>query len=127
MYISSGTRVSRIPGSIPGRTAPKRAAARRVRRVPEAKLDVAGPKEAPADVFDEKDLVRVIVEMPGIEEEDIKLDLKGDKLVISAERADHKYHQEITLPSVSQGDPEMTYRNGILEIKIEKNPEGPSE
>ncbi len=125
--ISGGTRVSRIPGSIPGRTAPKRAAARRVRRVPEAKLEVAGPKEVPADVFDEKDHVRVIAEMPGIEEKDIKLDLKGDKLVISAERADRKYHQEIALPSVLQGDLETTYKNGILEIRIAKIPEGPSE
>ena len=131
--ISGGSRRSRIPGSIPGsgsipgRTAPKRAAARRVQRVPEAKLKVAGHKEVLVDVFDEKDHVRVIAEMPGIEEKDIKLDLKGDKLVISAERADRKYHQEITLPSVSQGDPKTTYRNGILEVRIEKNPEGSSE
>ncbi len=125
--IGAGSGRSRIPGSIPGRTAPKRAAAGRVQRVPEAKLEVAGPKEVPADVFDEKDHVRVMVEMPGIEEKDIKLDLNGDKLVISAECADRKYHQEITLPSVPQGDLKTTYRNSILEIRIEKNPEGSSE
>jgi HSP20 family protein len=59
--------------------------------------------------------------MPGIEENDLKIDLKGDILDISAERDTRKYHKEILLPEkVEEGKMKVKYNNGILEIRIKK-------
>lgn len=96
-----------------------------------------GPKveeerEPIIDIFDEKEEIKVYAEMPGVNTEDIKLDLKGDILDISAKTGDRKYHKEILLPArAGQGFsladnaglvacPTFTYNNGILVIKIKK-------
>lgn len=85
-----------------------------------------GPKveeerEPITDVFDEKDEIRVYAEMPGVSQEDIKLDLKEDILDISVQNGDRKYHKEILLPvKVKAENLTSSYKNGILEIKIKK-------
>ena len=85
-----------------------------------------GPKveevrEPITDVFDEKEEIRVYAEMPGISEENIKLDLKGDILDISAQSGDKKYHKELLLPAkVKPENLTSNYKNGILEVKIKK-------
>jgi len=85
-----------------------------------------GPKveeerEPMTDIFDEKDEIRVYAEMPGVSQEDIKLDLKEDILDISVQSGDRKYHKEVLLPAkVKPETLESSYKNGILEIKIKK-------
>lgn len=79
-------------------------------------------REPITDVFDEKEEVRVYAEMPGINKEDIKLDLKEDILDISAKSGDRKYHKEILLPAkVKPETLTSSYKNGILEVKIKKS------
>jgi len=78
-------------------------------------------REPMTDVFDEKEEIRVYAEMPGVNEGDIKLDLKGDILDISAQSGDRKYHKEVLLPAkVKVETLTSTYKNGILEVKIKK-------
>src|SRR3989338_5449656 len=78
-------------------------------------------REPITDVFDEKEEIRVYAEMPGVNQEDVKLDLKGDILDISAQTGDRKYHKEILLPAkVKAENLTSSYKNGILEIKIKK-------
>lgn len=78
-------------------------------------------REPLTDVFDEKEEVRVYAEMPGVNEEDIKLDLKGDILDILAKSGDKKYHKEILLPVKVKSETLISsYKNGILEVKIRK-------
>jgi len=78
-------------------------------------------REPLTDVFDEKEEVRVYAEMPGVNEEDIKLDLKGDILDILAKSGDKKYHKEILLPVKAKSETLISsYKNGILEVKIRK-------
>ncbi|MFZ6016287.1 MAG: Hsp20/alpha crystallin family protein [Nitrospirota bacterium] len=78
------------------------------------------PQERPADIFDEEDHIKVIAEIPGVEEKDIKIDLVKDSLAISVDIPDRKYHQQLKLPCEPKGKLEKTYKNGILEVKIEK-------
>jgi len=78
------------------------------------------PQERPADIFDEKDYIKVIAEIPGVAEEDIKINLEKDGLTISVNVPDHKYHQELKLPCEPKGKLEKFYRNGILEVRINK-------
>jgi len=78
-------------------------------------------REPITDLFDEKDEIRVYAEMPGISEGDLSLDLKGDVLDISAQSKNRKYHKEILLPSKVKPETLMSnYKNGILEVKINK-------
>lgn len=97
------------------------------RRAPPAKRRAAAPEpevptveEPPADVFDEGACLKVVAEIPGVEEKDIKTDLAGDRLVISVDTLAHKYHKEIALPYAPKGKVERLYRNGILEVTLWK-------
>lgn len=90
------------------------------------KKTTAGPsveeeREPITDIFDEKEEVHLYAEMPGIDEKDIKLDLKGDILDISAHTGDRKYHKEVLLPvKVKPETLTSSYKNGVLEVKISK-------
>lgn len=78
-------------------------------------------REPITDVFDEKEELRVYAEMPGVNQEDIKLDLKGDILDISAQSGDRKYHKEVLLPAkVKPETMSYSYKNGVLEVRIKK-------
>ena len=85
-----------------------------------------GPKvdeerEPITDIFNEKDEIVVIAEMPGIEDDDIKIDLKEDILEISAVSKNRTYRKELLLPV--KADKQFLrhkFTNGILEIRIKK-------
>ena len=78
-------------------------------------------REPIIDVFDEKDYLEIIAEIPGVNEGDIKAEVKGDILIISAESGDRKYSKEVLLPKeADSGTIKSTYRNGILKIRLEK-------
>lgn len=76
-------------------------------------------QEPITDIFDEEEAIKVYVEIPGVSEEDIKLDLKGDILDISGQGGTKKYHKEILLPSQAENIT-SSYKNGILEITLKK-------
>jgi len=78
-------------------------------------------REPITDIFDEEDEVIVMAEMPGINADDIKLDLKEDILDISAQNEDRQYHKEVLLPAKIKAETlKSSYKNGILEIKMKK-------
>lgn len=87
---------------------------------PRVKREVAASKEPPVDVFDEETHLRVLAELPGVEEKDIKVTLKEAQLVISADTPSHKYHKVITLPYAPKGKADKSYRNGVLELTLPK-------
>ena len=91
-----------------------------IKKTPEGPK-VEEEREPMTDIFDEKDEIIVMVEMPGIAESDIKIDLKEDILEIIAENKNRKYRKELLLPSKgSIEDLKSKYNNGILEIRIKK-------
>jgi len=91
-----------------------------IKKTPEGPK-VEEEREPMTDVFDEKEELVIIAEMPGIEEADLKIDLKEDILDISAARNSRKYHKELLLPAkVQKENMKVKYNNGILEIRIKK-------
>lgn len=79
-------------------------------------------REPIVDTFNEKDHMLIIAELPGIDEKSIKLDLKKNILFLEAGNHDRKYKKEILLPAeVDFASKEMHFKNGILEIKLEKS------
>ena len=80
---------------------------------------VAETREPLVDVLDEGERLRVIAELPGVEEKDIHLELKEDILELTAEKGDRKYHKELLLPCRASLV-RSSYRNGVLEIELVK-------
>lgn len=77
-----------------------------------------GGRESLIDIFDGKDCMRVVAELPGVDEEDIKLNIENHALTISI--PNHRYYREVDLPRSVSDDVITTYKNGILEIKLKK-------
>ncbi len=91
-------------------------------REEEKGLVIEESREPIIDIFDEKDYLEIIAEIPGVNEEDIKTEIKGDILIISAESGDRKYSKEILLPKgADTKEIKSTYKNGILKLRLEKN------
>ncbi len=73
--------------------------------------------------FDEivdKDTIKYVLEMVGLEKEDIKIDIVENTITINAERGSRKYSETIPLKYKVYGKPKATYKNGILEIIFKK-------
>lgn len=78
-------------------------------------------REPMVDVFDEEDRILVIAELPGVAENEIKIEITGDILNLTASDKDRKYAKEILLPGKAKPESMKTsYNNGILEITFEK-------
>ena len=72
------------------------------------------------DVFDEGELILVVAELPGVDEDDIQIEVQDDILSLSA-TGERKYVKEVLLPSLVDADTmETTYHNGILEVRLHK-------
>ena len=75
-------------------------------------------REPMVDIFEEKDHTLILVEMPGVGAEDVRLDGKDDLLILSAERGGKKYRKEILLSrSYPREKMLVSANNGILEIR----------
>ena len=89
------------------------------------------------DVMDGDKEIIATAEMPGLEKQDIKINVTEDMLEISAEtkqedkkeekgyiyreRRSGRYYRAISLPSpVDPDNSKATYENGVLEIKMPK-------
>ena len=90
------------------------------------KETVRGPvveevREPMVDVFDEGDGILVIAELPGVSEDNIKIEVVGDILKIDSSGTDRKYAKELLLPhKVKSESLKSAYKNGILEINLTK-------
>lgn len=95
----------------------RRAAPSRRVAIPEKE----GVREPLVDISEREDYLYIMTELPGVEEKDIKLDATEDKVTISADTLNRKYHTKITLPTKVVPSPiEQSYKNGVLEVKFKK-------
>ncbi|MBM3142930.1 MAG: Hsp20/alpha crystallin family protein [Chloroflexi bacterium] len=77
-------------------------------------------REVTTDIFDEGDCLKVIAELPGVDEKDIKTEVKDNLLILSAQATGRAYYKEIELPCLVRDELSSTYKNGILQITMEK-------
>lgn len=81
---------------------------------------VSEEREPLIDIFDEKDHVLIIAELPGVAEEEIKIELSGDILTITT-TGERKYTKEVLIKSaVKPESMKKTYKNGVIEIRFDK-------
>ncbi len=77
-------------------------------------------RELIVDIFDEGDYIKVIAELPGVAEEDIRTEVKGELLTIAAKGISREYYKAVTLPCPIKEELDSSYNNGILQLKAEK-------
>ncbi len=78
-------------------------------------------REPLTDVIEENDYYSITMEMPGINKQDIELEVTENGMVVDVESGNRRYHKEITFDSQVKPDSgTATYNNGILEIRVEK-------
>jgi|SRR5690242_17894262 HSP20 family protein len=70
--------------------------------------------------LDEKqNTLKITAEMPGVNKEDIKVDVSDKYVAIHAEKSEKKYHADIPVDvELDDASAKATYSNGILELKI---------
>lgn len=71
-------------------------------------------------VLNEKEnTLTITAEMPGVNKEDIKLNVTDQYVTIQAERGDKKYQADIpATTNLDESSAKAAYSNGILELKI---------
>jgi len=85
-----------------------------------------GCREPLTDITEEGDRVKVIVELPGVEREDIDLRSEGTDLSISVDTKRKRFCKHLELPCEVLADSATAeFRNGVLTVTLDKMPEKP--
>ncbi|MEI7556794.1 hypothetical protein [Candidatus Chlorohelix sp.] len=79
-------------------------------------------REPLVDIFEEEGSIIVLVaEMPGANEQTIKVEIVGDIVSLRAAGQNCRYEKECLLPAPVQSEPEnRRYRNGVLEMRLKR-------
>lgn len=73
------------------------------------------------DVIEGNDEIAVVAEFAGFNKEDLRIHVKDQRLILSAEASDRKYRKSLNLPKrVIPSTICTTYKNGVLEIRLKK-------
>ena len=85
----------------------------------EAEKESVGPL---IDVFDEEDHIVFVMELKGVQEKDLRLNIVDGHLKVASNSGLVNYAEDILLPAkVDPGSMQKRYRNGILEVKLQKS------
>jgi len=88
---------------------------------PDGDAAISEEREPLTDIIEGDDDVAVTVEIPGVEKEDIDLNVEGDTIEIKVDTPMRKYHKTLALPcDVLPKTTKATYKNGILDIVIKR-------
>jgi HSP20 family protein len=82
---------------------------------------ISSEREPLADITTTEKEVKVVVEIPGISKENIKVNVYGTSVEVNTTGTERKYHQVIEIPPDTDIETaSSTYKNGILEITFRK-------
>ena len=82
---------------------------------------ISDEREPLTDVIEGDEDVAVTVEIPGVEKEDIDLNITQKKLEIKVDNPKRKYHKIVDIPcDVKPKTTKATYKNGVLDIVIKR-------
>jgi HSP20 family protein len=83
--------------------------------------EISGEMEPLADVTTTDKEIKVVIEMPGLSKDKIKVDAYEDKIEVKSDDPQRKYHRIVELPpEVDIETARCAYNNGILEITFNK-------
>jgi HSP20 family molecular chaperone IbpA len=73
------------------------------------------------DIFQDQNCITILVEIAGFNKETFKIDVKDQKLTLSAKGNNRRYYKSLNLPKVVIPSAMSTkYNNGVLQIKLKK-------
>jgi len=79
------------------------------------------------DVILTEEAVYVTADLPGIQDEGLSTRIDGRRLIVEAE-GERRYYSAVDLPhDVDPGSIQTTFRNGVLDIAIQRRREGRTE
>lgn len=82
---------------------------------------LSAEREPLADVITSEKEIKIVLEMPGVEKENIKVNSHDHVVEISAETPTRKYRREIEIPSDAYIESaKSSYKNGVLEVSFQK-------
>ncbi len=80
-----------------------------------------GLREPFADVSDDGDVVRAVLEIPGVTKEDVEIVCNGSSLKVSASTPGREFTKELALPcEVDVSSAKAECNNGLLEVTLAK-------
>ena len=78
-------------------------------------------REPLTDINETDDQIAVTVELPGVNKEDIDINVMEDKVEVNVKTESRKYFKSIDLTSVVEtSSSKATYKNGILDLVLTK-------
>jgi len=84
-------------------------------------VKISDEREPLVDVIEEKNHVKVIVELPGVSKEDIDIKCAEEKLDIKVDTPGRRYQKSIELPcKVKALSAKANYKNGVLEVIFDR-------
>ncbi|MCH2404392.1 MAG: Hsp20/alpha crystallin family protein [Nitrososphaerales archaeon] len=87
----------------------------------EENLEVSESREPLVDIIEGKNAVTVVIELPGVEKSDIKVEIKESIIFVTTINSKN-YYKEIPLTGkIIANSARARYNNGILEIIINKD------
>lgn len=90
-------------------------------KTPTGKPSISEEREPLTDIIEGDTDVAVTVEIPGVEREDIDLNVTQENIEINVDNSDRKYHKTLELPcDVIPKTTKATYKNGILDVSIKR-------
>lgn len=90
----------------------------KIDKIPEGNL-----KEPPRliDVLEDNDEIAVFAEFAGFDKDNLRINVKNQRLMLFATASDRKYRKSLNLPKRVIPDTAcITYKNGVLEIRLKK-------
>ena len=98
----------------------KRAASLRfkIEKIPEENLREPPPL---VDVLEDDDEIAVFTEFAGFSKENLRINVRNQKLILSAKASNRRFRKSLNLPKRVIPDTVCTsYKNGVLEIRLKK-------
>ena len=82
---------------------------------------LAAEREPLADVITTDDEVKIVVELPGVNKENIKVNAYEGSAEVVAEAQDRKYRRVVDIPADTDAESvKSTFKNGLLEIVFKR-------
>jgi HSP20 family molecular chaperone IbpA len=119
----SRTRDKTAPETFSGKkTVIKRLPHPRTYRVPKIYGERKAREPEPLiDVLEEETEIIVVAEFAGFKRENLRANVKNQRLTLSADALNRKYYKSLNLPKrVIPNTIRMTNKNGVLEIRLKK-------
>ena len=90
----------------------------KIEKIPEENLREPPPL---IDVLEDDDEITVFTEFAGFSKDNLRINVRNQKLILSAKASDRRFRKSLNLPKRVIPDTACTtYKNGVLEIRLKK-------